>query len=48
MNIKGLDEESKVINDWIAVDPESHFDRVKAEGSNFLVIPCLFTVDRVD
>ena len=48
VNIKGLDEESKVINDWIAVDPESHFDRVKAEGSNFLVIPCLFTVDRVD
>ena len=48
VNIKGLDEESKVINDWIAVYPESHFDRVKAEGSNFLVIPCLFTVDRVD
>ncbi|MBR4667379.1 MAG: hypothetical protein IKO76_01330 [Butyrivibrio sp.] len=48
VNIKGLDEESKVINDWMAADPESHFDRVKAEGSNFLVIPCLFSVDRVD
>ncbi len=48
VNIKGVDEESKVINDWLAVDPESHFDRVKAKGSNFLVIPCLFSVDRVD
>ena len=48
VNIKGIDEESKVINDWMAADPESHFDRVKAEGSNFLVIPCLFSVDRVD
>ncbi len=48
VNIKNSEEESKVINDWLAVDPESHFDRDKAEGSNFLVIPCLFTVDRVD
>ena len=48
VNIKNTDEESKVINDWMAVDPESHFDREKAKGSNFLVITCLFTADRVD
>jgi hypothetical protein len=48
VNIKDSEEESKVINDWLSVDPESHFDRKKAQGSNFLVIPCLFTVDRVD
>ena len=48
VNIKNCDEESKVINDWLAVDPESHFDREKAQGNNFLVIPCLFSVDRLD
>ena len=48
VNIKGVDEESVVINDWLKADPESHFDREKGRGSNFLVIPCLFTVDRVD
>jgi hypothetical protein len=29
-------------------EEESHFDRVKAKGSNFLVIDCLFSVDRID
>ena len=48
INISGLEKESEAINAWMAVDPESHFDRVKAKGDNFLVIPCLFTVDRVD
>ncbi len=48
VNLSGRDEKSKAIEDWLAVDPESHFDRVKAKGDNFLVIPCLFTVDRVD
>ena len=48
VNIKNSEEESKVIQDWLNVDPESHFDRVKAQGSNFLVIPCLFSVDRID
>ena len=48
VNIKNSDEESEVINKWLSVDPESHFDRTKAEGSNFLVIPCLFSVDRID
>ena len=48
VNITGSDQESKAIERWLAVDPESHFDRVKAKGDNFLVIPCLFSVDRVD
>lgn len=48
VNISGRDEESKAIERWLAVDPESHFDREKAEGSNFLVIPQIFSVDRVD
>ena len=48
VNIRGIDKESVAIQDWMAADPESHFDRVKAKGSNFLVIPCLFSVDRVD
>ncbi len=48
VNIKDSDEESKVIGNWLAVDPESHFDREKAQGKNFLVIPCLFTIDRLD
>ncbi len=48
VNIRSIDEESKVIQAWLDVDPESHFDREKAKGSNFLVIPCLFTVDRLD
>ncbi len=48
VNIKDSVEESKAIEDWMAADPESHFDRVKAKGSNFLVISCLFSVDRLD
>lgn len=48
VNIKDSEEESKVIRDWLNVDPESHFDRVKGKGSNFLVIDCLFSVDRID
>ncbi len=48
VNIRDSEEESKVIQAWLDVNPESHFDREKAKGSNFLVIPCLFTVDRLD
>jgi hypothetical protein len=48
VNIKDMEEESEVIKEWMKADPESHFDRVKAKGENFLVIPCLFTVDRID
>ncbi|MCR5557131.1 MAG: hypothetical protein K6F75_06180 [Butyrivibrio sp.] len=48
VNIRDCAEESKVINDWLKANPESHFDRDKAGGNNFLVIPCLFSLDRVD
>lgn len=48
VNITNIDEESSVINNWLKADPESHFDREKAKGSNFLVIPCLFSIDKVD
>ncbi len=48
MNIRGVEEESPVLAEWLKADPESHFDRVKAQGINFLVIPCLFSVDRID
>ena len=48
VNISDTEKESEAIAAWMAVDPESHFDRVKARGENFLVIPCLFTIDRLD
>ena len=48
VNIKGTDQESEVIKEWLSVDPESHFDREKAKGENFLVIPCIFSLDRID
>ena len=38
------EEESKVIEGWMAVDPESHFDREKACGNNFLVIDPIMIV----
>lgn len=44
VNIKGIDEESKVIDGWLAVDPESHFDREKAHGNNFLIIDPVFII----
>ena len=44
VNIKNTEEESKVIREWMEADPESHFDRVKAGGENFRIIPALFSV----
>ena len=44
VNITGSEEPSKVIEGWLAVDPESHFDREKAGGENFRVIPPLLIV----
>ena len=44
VNITGKEEESKVIDGWMAVDPESHFDREKACGNNFLVIDPIMIV----
>lgn len=37
---------SVAIDGWTAVAPESHFDRKKADGNNFLVIDPLLLVDR--
>lgn len=44
VNITGKEEESKVIDGWMAVNPESHFDREKACGNNFLVIDPILMV----
>lgn len=44
VNIKGSEEESSVIDGWTAVDPESHFDREKTAGNNFLVIDAVLMV----
>lgn len=35
---KDVKEESKVINDWLAVNPESHFDHDLSGEENFLLI----------
>ena len=37
--------ESQVINDWLAVDPESHFIHMpQGEGENFMFLPALFAM----
>lgn len=36
-------EDSKVIEDWLAVDPESHFDREFTGGGNFVFIEELYS-----
>lgn len=39
------DEESKVIQEWLAVDPESHFIHMpEGNGGNFMFIPALFAL----
>lgn len=45
-NIKNnLQEKSKVIEDWMAVDPESHFIHMpEGEGENFMFLPALFAL----
>ena len=49
VNIKGSEEESKVINDWLAVDPESHFIHTpECEGLNFMFLPALFAMGAED
>lgn len=45
-NMKKKNEPSSVINEWLAVDPESHFIHVK-EG-NFMFIPALFAMGAED
>lgn len=45
VNIRNSAEESKVINDWLAVDPESHFIHTpECEGLNFMFLPALFAM----
>lgn len=45
VNIKNSEEESKVIEDWLAVDPESHFIHTpECEGQNFMFLPALFAM----
>ncbi len=45
VNIKNSAEESKVIEDWLAVDPESHFIHTpECEGLNFMFLPTLFAL----
>lgn len=38
--------QSQIMEGWLAADPESHFDRQKAGGDNFLVIEPILLVDR--
>ena len=42
--ISGKVDESIVIQGWMAVDPESHLDREKDCGNNFLVIDPIMIV----
>ena len=46
VNIKQMDQQSHVITRWTEADPESHFDREKAGGENFRILPALFSVGR--
>ncbi len=47
VNLRGDDQSiSQALKGWMAVDPESHFDRRKAGGENFLVIEPVFLVDK--
>ena len=45
VNVKNSQEESKVIHDWLAVDPESHFIHMpEGNGENFMLLPALFAL----
>lgn len=46
VNIKQMDQQSHVITRWTEADPESHFDREKAGGENFRILPALFSAGR--
>ncbi len=43
-NIKKSDEESEVIKEWLAVDPESHFDHELSGKENFLLLESIFSI----
>lgn len=38
---------SKVINEWLAADPESHFDHSLSGKDNFLMIDAIFSMGKV-
>lgn len=46
MNIQRKpDQQSEVINDWIAADPESHFIHLpECQGENFMFLPSYFAI----
>lgn len=46
VNVQGdASRESQVINDWLAVDPESHFIHMpQGKGENFMFLPALFAM----
>ncbi|MBQ7918503.1 MAG: hypothetical protein IJ324_00980 [Lachnospiraceae bacterium] len=45
VNIKNSAKESEVIEEWLAVDPESHFIHTpECEGLNFMFLPTLFAL----
>lgn len=47
VNIKNDDvHESKAIEGWTNANPESHFDRVKAGGNNFILMDAVLTAGR--
>jgi len=49
VNIRNEETESKVIEDWLAVDPESHFIHTKEGlGENFMFLPALFALGAED
>ncbi len=41
-------EESQKIQDWLAVDPESHFDHTLSGEENFLLLPEVFSMGAED
>lgn len=49
MNIRrDLTKASRAIDDWTAVDPESHFIRLPGAGGNFLLLPDYFNLGQDD
>lgn len=46
VNVRGDDsEESRVIKEWLAVDPEAHFIHMPSgKGENFMFLPALFAL----
>ena len=48
-NVNGSSEQSRAINDWMRVDPDSHFKKLPgSNGQNFLLIEACFDVGESD